>query len=245
MAVDAVRSAASNPQICYCSLHNPLILATAVQSTVSAPPLAVTPALHGRQRIIEAALELSYQNRSFSSLGIREITRKAGLSAPAFYRHFATLNDLGQAMIDQVKQEVLVAFSDIRLANSSEATVDIRPLLLHRFFELTLEKPRAIIIGACEAYGPMPEMRQAMRSALRQVAEDLATDLHISRLLEGMPQAIIADVLTHIAHHVFFLAIDYLDRPDDRVAIFNSAEQMVSMMFAGARMLMAPLPDSA
>ncbi len=197
----------------------------------------VTPASHGRQRIIEAALELSYEQRSFSSLGIREITRKAGLSAPAFYRHFDNLNDLGLAMIQQVQTDVLAAFSEIRLASATEVSIDIRPLLLRRFFDLTVENPRAIIIGACEAYGPMPEMRRAMRGALRQVAEDIATDLHISRLLEGMPQSMIADVLTHIAHHVFFMAIDYLDRPDDRDQIFRSAEQMIAMMFAGARML--------
>ena len=113
-------------------------------------------------------------------------------------------------------------------------------MLLKRFFDLVLENPRSVIIGACEAYGPMPEMRQAMRSALRQVAEDIAQDLHISRLLENIPQPLIADILTHIAHHVFFIAIDYIDRPNDRIAIFNSTEQMVTMMFAGARALNPP-----
>ena len=203
----------------------------------AARPQPVTASSHGRQRIIEAALELSFLNRSYSSLGIREITRHAGLSAPAFYRHFDNLKELGLALIDSVKSDVLSAFSEIRLANATEATIDIRPLLLRRFFDLAVENPRAITIGACEAYGPMPEMRQAMRGALRQVAEDLATDLHISRLLEGIPQATIADVLTHVAHHVFFMSIDYLDRPEDRDQIFRSAEQMVAMMFAGARLM--------
>jgi AcrR family transcriptional regulator len=193
------------------------------------------PSSHGRQRIIEAALELAEERRSFSSLGIREITRKAQLSAPAFYRHFDTLNALGMAVIEQVKADVLSAFGEVRLAVAAEINLDIRPLLLKRFFDLVLENPRAVIIGACEAYGPMPEMRLAIRAALRQVAEEIAKDLHISRLLDNIPEPLIADILTHIAHHVFFLAIDYIDRPNDRTAIFNSAEQMVAMMFAGAR----------
>lgn len=198
------------------------------------------PSSHGKQRIIEAALELAEEHRSFSNLGIREITRKAKLSAPAFYRHFDTLNALGMAVIDQVKAEVLKALGEVRLAAAGEINLDIRPLLLKRFFDLVLENPRAVIIGACEAYGPMPEMRQAIRAALRQVAEEIAKDLHISRLLAGIPEPLIADILTHIAHHVFFLAIDYIDRPNDRLAIFNSAEQMISMMFAGARAFNPP-----
>jgi AcrR family transcriptional regulator len=204
---------------------------------MTASPHLTTPSSHGRQRIIESALELSYQGRSFSSLGIREITRHAQLSAPAFYRHFDNLNALGMAMIEQVKADVLAAFGEIRLAVADQLSLDIRPLLLQRFFDLVLENPRAVIIGACEAYGPMPEMRMAIRSALRQVAEDIATDLHIARLLEGIPRDYATDILTHVAHHVFFLAIDYLDRPQDRPAIFHSAEQMVATLFAGARAL--------
>ncbi|MCF8167246.1 MAG: TetR family transcriptional regulator, partial [Rhodoferax sp.] len=41
-----------------------------------------------RNNLLQAALALIGQGRSFTSLGIREIAREAGMVPNAFYRHF-------------------------------------------------------------------------------------------------------------------------------------------------------------
>ncbi|OEJ24902.1 transcriptional regulator [Streptomyces agglomeratus] len=53
-----------------------------------------------RQALMEAALGL-LEHQSLSSLGLREVTRAAGVAPTAFYRHFRDTADLGVALVDE------------------------------------------------------------------------------------------------------------------------------------------------
>ncbi|MGF2950928.1 TetR family transcriptional regulator, partial [Mycobacterium sp. THU-M116] len=53
-----------------------------------------------RRAIIDAALTLQ-QDRNFSSLSLREVTREAGIVPTAFYRHFESMEALGLVLIDE------------------------------------------------------------------------------------------------------------------------------------------------
>src|SRR5690242_14503989 len=53
-----------------------------------------------RRAIIAAALKL-LQDRSFSSLSLREVTREVGIVPAAFYRHFESMEALGLVLIDE------------------------------------------------------------------------------------------------------------------------------------------------
>ena len=48
-----------------------------------------------RSSLLQAALSLMGEGRSFTSLGIREIAREAGMVPNAFYRHFRNTDELG------------------------------------------------------------------------------------------------------------------------------------------------------
>ena len=50
---------------------------------------------------MEASLRLMSRGRSFTSLGLREITREAGVVPTSFYRHFADLDELGLALVEE------------------------------------------------------------------------------------------------------------------------------------------------
>src|SRR5437868_14530159 len=54
-----------------------------------------------RRKLIEAALNLSAES-GFSSLSLREVTKQAGITPTAFYRHFHDMEELGLALIDEV-----------------------------------------------------------------------------------------------------------------------------------------------
>ena len=60
----------------------------------------------GRQKLMEAALELAATTRSLASLGLREVARHAGLNPNTFYRHFKDFDDLGVAMLDELGTEL-------------------------------------------------------------------------------------------------------------------------------------------
>lgn len=195
--------------------------------------------LHGRQRLINAALNLSYQKRNFSSLGIREITREAGLSAPAFYRHFSDLADLGAAVIGEVEKAVIEAFTEVRKSTETESELDIRPMLIRRFFEWAADNPREILVGASEAFGALQKMRDGLRSTIYRVAEEICTDPRISRLLPELPQEQLNEVIFFTAQNVFFMAVEYVEFPEQRESTFNRALRLVDVMFAGAHTLQA------
>ncbi|MGW7050936.1 TetR family transcriptional regulator [Streptomyces sp. NPDC054887] len=53
-----------------------------------------------RQALMGAALGL-LEEQSLSSLGLREVTRAAGVAPTAFYRHFRDTADLGVALVEE------------------------------------------------------------------------------------------------------------------------------------------------
>ncbi|BBX12670.1 hypothetical protein MNVM_17510 [Mycobacterium novum] len=53
-----------------------------------------------RRAIISAALTL-LEERSFSALSLREVTRAAHIVPAAFYRHFESMDALGLVLIDE------------------------------------------------------------------------------------------------------------------------------------------------
>jgi AcrR family transcriptional regulator len=55
-----------------------------------------------RASLLQAALDLMGEGRSFTSLGIREIAREAGMVPNAFYRHFRNTDELGLALVEEV-----------------------------------------------------------------------------------------------------------------------------------------------
>jgi AcrR family transcriptional regulator len=53
-----------------------------------------------RQALLDAALEL-LADRGFASLSLREVTKRAGIVPTAFYRHFASMEELGVALVEE------------------------------------------------------------------------------------------------------------------------------------------------
>jgi len=54
-----------------------------------------------RRTIIDAAFRLLSQERSYSSLSLREVTREAGIAPTSFYRHFEDMDELGLTLVDE------------------------------------------------------------------------------------------------------------------------------------------------
>jgi len=54
-----------------------------------------------RRAIINAALSELSADKSFASLSLREVTRKAGIAPTSFYRHFKDMEELGLTLVDE------------------------------------------------------------------------------------------------------------------------------------------------
>jgi AcrR family transcriptional regulator len=127
-----------------------------------------------RRAIIAAALKL-LQDRSFSSLSLREVTREVGIVPAAFYRHFESMEALGLVLIDE-------SFRTLRDTLRGARTGRLDP---NRVIESSVEIVVASITERREHWrfiyrersGGVTVLRYAIRTELRLITSELATDL--------------------------------------------------------------------
>jgi AcrR family transcriptional regulator len=149
-----------------------------------------------RQALLRAALKLLPRN-SFDSISLREITREAGVSPTAFYRHFDDTEELGLALVEEAFGSLRQMMRDARAdpamtrdaINRSIETVVVH---VHRH----TDHMRFI---ARERYGGVRRLRQAIRRELELFSEELAIDLSVFPALSAWPPAdrrMFADLIT-------------------------------------------------
>lgn len=127
-----------------------------------------------RRAIVGAALKL-LEDRSFSALSLREVTRAAGIVPAAFYRHFESMEALGLVLID----ESFRALRDmLRYARAGqldpsrviESSVDILVA------SVDAQREHWRFIGRERSSG-VTVLRYAIRTEIRLITSELATDL--------------------------------------------------------------------
>ena len=127
-----------------------------------------------RRAIIAAALEL-LDERSFSALSLREVTRGAGIVPAAFYRHFDSMDALGLVLIDE-------SFRSLRdmLRGARAGELD-----LNRVIDSSVEILTASVTERREHWrfitrersSGVAVLRYAIRTEIRLITSELATDL--------------------------------------------------------------------
>ena len=169
-----------------------------------------------RQTLLGAALHLLEQ-QSLSSLGLREVTREAGIAPAAFYRHFADLAELGVALVEESLGSMHELIRDIRTPEAE--TEDI----MHRTVDLVVAHVRAdrphFRFIARERHGGVAAVRAAIAAELDSFIDELVEDLEIQPEAAGW-EADEMRVLARLYVNVIMLtAADLLDAgPDDPVA---------------------------
>lgn len=127
-----------------------------------------------RRAIIAAALKL-LDDRSFSALSLREVTREAGIVPAAFYRHFESMEALGLVLIDE-------SFRSLREMLRSARADRLDP---NRVISSTVEILTASVTEqrdhwrfiARERSSGVTVLRYAIRTEIRLITAELATDL--------------------------------------------------------------------
>ncbi|MDQ1319394.1 MAG: hypothetical protein QG655_637 [Actinomycetota bacterium] len=127
-----------------------------------------------RRAIISAALTL-LDDRSFSALSLREVTREAGIVPAAFYRHFESMEALGLVLIDEsfrsLRDMLRTARADRLDPNRViGSTVDILTT------SVTEQRDHWRFIARERSSG-IAVMRYAIRTEIRLITAELATDL--------------------------------------------------------------------
>jgi AcrR family transcriptional regulator len=127
-----------------------------------------------RRAIIAAALRL-LEERSFSGLSLREVTREAGIVPAAFYRHFESMEALGLVLIDESFRALRDMLRGARAGKLDpsrviESTVDILIAGVHE------RREHWRFIGR-ERNSGVTVLRYAIRTEIRLITSELAIDL--------------------------------------------------------------------
>ncbi|HET9719440.1 MAG TPA: TetR family transcriptional regulator [Solirubrobacteraceae bacterium] len=128
-----------------------------------------------RRALLEAALLRMEAGDSFDTLSLRGLTRAAGVVPTAFYRHFASMDELGLALVDESFGTLRAM---LRQARSGEAPPEqviqasVGPIITY----VREQRQHFAFIARARSTGN-PILRHAIRTEIRLLTSELATDL--------------------------------------------------------------------
>jgi AcrR family transcriptional regulator len=184
-----------------------------------------------RQALLRAALKLLSRN-SFDSISLREVTKEAGISPTAFYRHFDDMEELGLELVDESFGSLRAMLREARadpgmITNAIDRSVETVVLATER------NKLHFRFI-ARERYGGVKRIRKAIRRELQLFADELSIDLAVFPFVKDwsvddrrMLASLIAETMVH-------MAAEMLDAdPSERDTIVERSRQQLVLMNLG------------
>jgi len=127
-----------------------------------------------RQALVRAALKL-LSHSSFDSLSLREVTREAGITPTAFYRHYDDMEELGLVLVEESFESLGAMLKDARSQTPFGGDAIDRSLavVVHHLHNHTAH----FRFIARERYGGVRRLRRAINRELQLFADELAIDL--------------------------------------------------------------------
>jgi AcrR family transcriptional regulator len=175
-----------------------------------------------RAALLRAALRLSALH-GFASLGLREVSREAGIAPTSFYRHFADMQELGVTMSSELVGEAIAEVcAAVRAGQGPVASV-----LWDAMFGASLRDPELIRFFVAERSGASASLRASLQHQLAR----LASELTAASAAETLPAAA-ADSAVVLLIDVCARALD--ETEEQRVALRESC------VWAVERLLPAP-----
>jgi AcrR family transcriptional regulator len=153
------------------------------RSTRQAGPVVVEPhrrtqaerRRHTRQALLDAALLQMEAGESFDSLSLRSVTRAAGIVPAAFYRHFASMDELGLALVEESFRTLRAMLREAREGGPPPQHV-IRRSVEILVEHVRLHRQHFAFVARIRSTGNSV-LRHAIRSEIRLFTSELATDL--------------------------------------------------------------------
>ncbi len=189
-----------------------------------------------RERLMNAALALVGEGRHFSSLGIRELTRKAGVVPTAFYRHFRHMDDLGLQLVDELGLALRRVMREARAnVGQSEKLIDESVAI---FINHARDNRNVFLFMAQGLAGESRAVHEGVRSEMRFFTMELANDLRRLRLVDHLSDADMEITCDLVVRTVAFSLTDLLGvSPEDDYQIQQIEQRtarFLKLIFIGA-----------
>lgn len=188
-----------------------------------------------RQALLDAALLRIEAGESFDSLSLRSVARAAGVVPNAFYRHFASMDELGLALVEE-------SFRTLR-AMLREARESLPPEhIIRRSVEILTSHVREhrqhfVFVVRVGSTGNTV-LRHAIRAEIRLFSSELATDLaRFPALREWTTEDLhtLAGLLVNTMIAIVGAMVDApVAAPEAETDITRIAEKQLRMVMLGA-----------
>lgn len=127
-----------------------------------------------RGALLDAALELS-QRKGFAQLSLRQVAKEAGVVPAAFYRHFASMDELGLALVER-------SFATLRaMIRDAQRDPDVFVNIIDASAEVLVETVKRykadFAFVARERVGGSAVVRSAIRHELELFVSELSVVL--------------------------------------------------------------------
>ncbi len=164
-----------------------------------------------RSSLTQAALQLMGEGRSFTSLGIREIAREAGMVPNAFYRHFRNTDELGLALVEEVGITLRRLLREAR--QSGIAQDDIVRRSVQVYHQYVLHNRLLFLFIASERSGGSRILRLAIRNDVIHFTNEMAQDFRILGLYKDLSTRSLQMICGLIVTTMLAAAPEILDLP--------------------------------
>lgn len=197
----------------------------------TAPESRVEKKERTRRAILEAALRLSEEG-GLSALSLRQVAREVGVVPTAFYRHFASIDELGLALVDESFASLRTMLRQVRQGRPAPAEIirnSVNVLADH-----VRDDPEHYAFLVRERRSGPRTTREAVRLGLQLVESELATDL--ARITSSRWSTEDLQLLANLLVGTVVSIVDDLlesPRPSAEKALRERAERQLRMIVVG------------
>jgi AcrR family transcriptional regulator len=166
-----------------------------------------------RTGLLQATLNLIGAGRSFASLGIREITREAGVVPNSFYRHFSSTDELGLALVEDAGITLRRLLRETRQVGMPKDAMLRQSVQV--YFEYVKQHRLQFLFISSERSGGNKALRLAVRNDMAHFTNEMAQDFRHLGLYNDLPTAVLQMVCGLIVNTMLAAAPEILDLPPD------------------------------
>ncbi|MFD1815505.1 TetR family transcriptional regulator [Rhodococcus gannanensis] len=182
-----------------------------------------------RAALLDGALGL-LADRSLSALSLREVARSAGIVPTAFYRHFASMDELGVALVEDGMRMLRRM---LREARRDPVPRDARTSLDILVRQVRANEGQFRFLSR-ERYGGVTEVRQAIASELRLFSSELSTDLGRNPALAQWPRSDLDMAADLVVSVMMTTVIDLLEvTGTEEEVVIDRAERQLRLVIIG------------
>ncbi|MEV5834422.1 TetR family transcriptional regulator [Nocardia sp. NPDC052112] len=181
-----------------------------------------------RQALLDGTLALAAE-RGFGALSLREIARSAGIVPTAFYRHFASLDDLGATLVDDGIRALRLALRQLRRTPDARLSQTVRFV-----FDQVATKGELFGFITRERRGGSAALQHAIALELQLIVRELVVDLSRIPALDSWSPDDLELAADLIVSTVADCIADYVAAsPRDQPAIIDRTVRQVRLIALG------------